>query len=499
MLRISLARGFIVLALACAGAGCAVGPDYKEPPVPTSKEWRDPKDPSVARKRSEITAWWTLFQDPVLNKLVELAVKQNPTLHGAAVRVVEAQARRGVAFGQLFPQQQEAFGAYTRNRLSENRANNFGADQVFSDWDTGLSAAWELDVWGKFRRGVEAADAQILATLADYDDALVSLIAEVASSYISYRAFEEGLGVSRANVEVQRKGLELADARFKGGTSTELDPAQATALLRDTESQIPRFEAGLRQQESTLCVLLGIPPRSLADILGGPRRIPNAPAAVAVGLPADLLRRRPDVRGVERRLAAQSAIIGIAKSDFYPRFTLVGEIAVSSEHLKDLPEYNSVRAFGGPTFSWSIFNYGRILNNVRAEDALFQALEDDYTATVLRAQGEVESAIAGYLGARRQVASLTASVAAATRAAELAETQYRGGIVDYTRVLDSQQFRLVEEDRLVVTRSQVAQNLIQLYRALGGGWELREGKDIVASDDKKAMKERTWYGDVLSE
>jgi NodT family efflux transporter outer membrane factor (OMF) lipoprotein len=481
--------------------GCMmVGPNYVRPPAPTADQWIETGDQSVRREAAEVSAWWNVFNDPVLNTLVETAYRQNPSLRAAGVRVLEAQARRGIEVGQLFPQQQEAFGDVTTNELSENRANQTSPllKRDFDDWQVGFDATWELDVWGRFRRGIEAADAELLASVASYDDVLVSLIAEVARNYTLLRTLEEQLEVARANVAIQERSFEIADAKFRGGTVTELDSAQASSLLRDTQAQIPALESSIRQTQNTLCILLGIPPQDLQQILGGARPIPTVPAEVAVGIPADLLRRRPDIRRAERQLASQSAQIGIAKADLFPSFALFGTISVAAEDFDDLFKSGSLENFGGPSFRWAILNYGRIQNNVRVQDARYQALIGDYENTVLRAQGEVENAIAAYLGAQRQVTFLTGSVGSATRAVELAEFQYREGAVDYTRVLNTQEFLVGEQDRLVTTRGSVVLNLVALYKALGGGWELREGKDFVPEDTKRQMIERTRWGEMLS-
>jgi NodT family efflux transporter outer membrane factor (OMF) lipoprotein len=490
-----------VLSTTLPFAGCVmVGPDYVRPPAPTADVWIETPDPAVKREPADVSAWWAVFNDPVLNTLVETAYRQNPSLRAAGVRVLEAQARRGIAIGLLFPQQQDALGVYSSNELSENRANQSSSllKRDFDDWQVGFDATWELDVWGRFRRGIEAADAELLASVASYDDVLVSLIAEVARNYTLLRTLEERLAVAKANVEIQQRSFEIADAKFKGGTVTELDSAQAASLLHDTEAQIPGLEADIRQTQNTLCILLGLPPQDLQRLLGGPQVIPTVPAEVAVGIPADLLRRRPDVRRSERQLAAQSAQIGIAKADLFPSFALFGTISLASQDFDDLFKSGSLENFGGPSFRWAILNYGRIENNIRVQDARFQALIGDYENTVLQAQGEVENAIAAYLGAQRQVTFLTDSVGSAARAVELAEFQYREGAVDYTRVLNTQEFLVEEQDRLVVTRGSVALNLVALYKALGGGWELREGKDFVPEDTKRQMVERTRWGEMLS-
>jgi NodT family efflux transporter outer membrane factor (OMF) lipoprotein len=495
---------FLTLVLVTAPlwmSGCMmIGPDYVRPPAPTADMWIETGDPAVKREAADMNAWWTVFNDPVLNTLVETAYRQNPSLRTAGVRVLEAQARRGIAIGLLFPQQQEAFGAATTNELSENRANRSAPGLVnkFDDWQVGFDATWELDVWGRFRRGIEAADAELLASVASYDDVLVSLVAEVARNYTLLRTLEARLAVAKENVTIQERSFEIADAKFKGGTVTELDSAQAASLLHDTEAQVPSLESDIRQTQNTLCILLGIPPQDLQHILGGAQPIPSPPKEVAVGIPADLLRRRPDIRRAERQLASQSAQIGIAKADLFPSFALLGTISVASRDFDDLFKDASLENFGGPSFRWAILNYGRIENNVRVQDARFQALIGDYESTVLQAQGEVENAIAAYLGTQRQVTFLTGSVGSAARAVELAEFQYREGVVDYTRVLNTQQFLVTEQDRLVSTQGSVALNLVAMYKALGGGWELRVGKDLVPQETQKQMSERTSWGGMLT-
>jgi len=477
-----------------------VGPNYIRPPAPTADVWIETGDPAIRRETTDVSAWWTVFNDPVLNTLVETAYRQNPSLRAAGVRVIEAQARRGIAIGQLFPQQQEAFGQATSNEISENRANRGAPGLIsdFDDWQVGFDATWELDMWGRFRRSIEATDAELLASVASYDDVLVSLIAEVARNYTLLRTLEGQLAVARDNVAIQQRSFEIADAKFKGGTVTELDSAQAASLLHNTEAQIPSLESSIRQTQNTLCILLGIPPQDLQYILGGARSIPIPPAEVAVGIPADLLRRRPDIRRAERLLASQSAQIGVAKADLFPRFALFGTISVAAQDFDDLFKSDSLENFGGPSFRWAILNYGRIQNNVRVQDARFQALIGDYENTVLQAQGEVENAIAAYLGTQRQVNFLSSSVASAARAVELAEFQYREGAVDYTRVLNSQQFLVTEQDRLVFTQGSVALNLVAMYKALGGGWELRIGKDLVPQETRQQMIERTFWSEMIT-
>lgn len=492
---------FAALNVMLLSAGCTmVGPDYVRPSAPLAPNWIEPPDISVKREPADLSAWWTVLNDPILNSLIETSYRQNPSLRAAGVRVLEAQARRGIVIGQLFPQQQEAFGSYTRNELSTNKAgrNSPLLDPSFNDWQLGFDVTWELDLWGRFRRGIEAADAELLASVATYDDVLVSLIAEVAANYVELRTLEERLNVAKTNVLLQERSYELADLKYRGGVVTELDASQAAALLRDTQAQVPDLEASIRQTQITISVLLGILPQEVSSLLGTSKPIPAAPAEIAVGIPADLLRRRPDIRRAERQLAAQSAQIGVAAADLWPSLSLVGTLSISSEHFTDLFKSSSLENFGGPSFRWAILTYGRIQNNIRVQDARFQALVSEYENTVRGAQGEVEKAIAAYLGAQWRAALLTSSVNSAMRAVELAEFQYREGQEDYTRVLTTQQFLVAEQDRLVSTQGLVTLNLITLYKALGGGWEIRQGKGFIPATTEAQMRERTNWGLLLS-
>ncbi len=493
-------KRYLCAGLAVLLSGCfMIGPDYVEPPVPTADDWIETADPSLRRDREELSAWWEVFGDPVLDELVETAYRQNKSLLVAAGRVVEAQARRGIAIGGLFPQIQNAIGSFSGAELSENRANQSQAfDSVYSDWQVGFDAAWEVDVWGRFRRGIEASDAELLAAVASYDDVLVSLIGEVAANYVQIRTLQQILFVTQANAMLQRRTYEIADAKFRNGLVTELDRAQAESLLRRTESLVPVTQAAIRQTQNTLCILLGMVPRDLSHLLGdGPATIPAAPAEVALGVPAQMLRRRPDVRQAEYELAAQSARIGIATADLLPAFSLAGTISLAAEDFSDLWTGDSFEGFGGPRVRWAILNYGRIRNNIRVEDARYQQQIAVYENTVLLAQQEAEDAIAGFLGSRSEVASLDDAVNASKRAVDLANLQYREGTVDYIRVLNAQQDLFAATERYVRAQGNLAFNVVGLYRALGGGWQIRAGDDFLPEEIRDQMRERTNWGGLL--
>ena len=469
MSRISISLRPVALAAVLASGCIKVGPDFEPPSPPVAERWVTPATDVSERAGADPAEWWQGFGDPTLHRLVALAYERNPSLRAAGFRVLEARARRGIAIGSLFPQSQEATAGYQEMRISEQRANSFpGIDLTTDDWRVGFDAAWELDLWGRFRRALEAADASVLQAEASRQDVLVSLAAEVAANYVQLRTLEQRLVVARENVEVQSRGYQIADARYRGGAVTALDASQAAALLAETRALIPELEAGKRETRTNLSILLGMPPSDLASEIPSPGAIPPPPAAIAVSLPADLLRQRPDVRAAERALAAQSATIGIATSELFPHFSLVGHIGLEAEQLDDLADGGALEHFGGPSVRWAILNYGRIWNNVRVEEARYQQALAAYEGTVLGAQAEVEVALARLEGARGRVAELDRATAAASRAVELASLQYREGAVDYTRVLDSQQSLVVVQDRLAVARGDVALGVTALYKALGG-------------------------------
>jgi NodT family efflux transporter outer membrane factor (OMF) lipoprotein len=501
-----------LIALTFLLSACAVGPDYIKPSAPEQKEWIEKEDPKIKAEAADFSQWWIVFNDPVLNTLIEMAYQQNLTLRIAGIRILEARAQLGVATGSLYPQLQQARGGYTHSSLSKNAANTLPTiDFDYGEIDIGFDAAWELDFWGKFRRGIESGFGNLDASIASYDDILVTLTADVARTYVLIRTLEARLAIAKANVKIQERSLQIAEVRFKGGEVTELDMQQAKSLLRDTQASIPRLQTSLRQAKNALSILLGQLPSELNQILGLTKPIPNVPAEVAVGVPAELLRRRPDIRIAERQLAGQSPLIGIAKAELYPHFSLFGSIGLRASDaaltaagfpggssFSALWDSDSIEFFGGPVISWNIFNYGRIKNQVRVQDARFQQLVVNYQNTVLRAAQEVEDAMVAFLRAQEEVRFLSDSVKAAKRSVELSMIQYREGLVDYQRVLDTQRFQTQEEDLLTSTAGDVAVNMISMYKALGGGWQIRVGKDFVPVGTKEEMQKRTDWGKLLT-
>jgi outer membrane protein TolC len=517
--------------------GFKVGPNYCKPPAPVASEWIDYQDPRVKSEEPDLAEWWHVFKDPALDALIETAYRQNISLREAGARILEARAVRAIAVGEFFPQSQQAFADYQHFGLPRNTAIFAPFPKKwFNNLDVGVSAAWEVDFWGRFRRAIEAADRDLDASVENYDDVLVILLADVASSYTQVRIGQDRLRYAWLNVVSQYDAYHLAADKYILGAATERDLQQAKQILEQTRASVPQLEAGIRQANNQLCILLGIPPRELSEIEVGAyerelmplkemmgeripkidnivkefsknrqkppedlpglldptkdpkiadllkpleerQRTPVAPDEVVVGIPADLLRRRPDVRRAERVVAAQSARIGIAEADFYPRFSLLGTLGWASEDFSSLFSPGAFFGSIGPSVRWDILNYGRILNNVRFQDARFQELAYTYQNTVLQAGREAEDGIVGYLKAQEQTRNLNSSVNAAQRTVQISFDQYRDGAIDFTPVVLFESTLAGQQDSLAVARGNIALSLIATYRALGGGWQMRLARE----------------------
>ena len=457
--------------------GFKVGPNYCTPSATTAEHWIDADNPRLKSLEGSSARWWTVFNDPTLDYLVASAANENLTLKTAGCRILEARAERGIAEGNLFPQQQGMSGSYSRNAMSAT-AYPFNIIPLpkydYDNWSGGLNAAWELDFWGRFRRAIEAADANLDAQCANYNNVLVLLQAEVAANYIQTRAYEERLQLARKNVDLQKETLRIVSLRAQQGMVTELDVQQATYNLGQTESMIPNLETGRRRTQNRLCILMAKPPQELDQIANRSGSVPVPPPEIVVGIPAELLRRRPDVQQAERVAAQQSARIGIAEAEFYPHIAITGSIGIQAEQFSHLFDSKSLVGSIGPGFNWNLLNYGRIKNNVRAQDARFQQAVLTYRDTVLRANEEVENAIVGFLREQDRAASLTGSTKAAARSVELASLQYEKGMIAYQPLLDSERALVQQQDTFAESRGLIGINLVAVYKALGGGWQAQQ-------------------------
>ncbi len=452
-----------------------VGSEYCRPAVPTSDQWIATYEPEFVEGNDTGEFWWQVFGDPKLDELIQVAYQQNRNLRTAGLRVLQARAQRAIAAGNLFPQDQSANGTFTNSKSSANTATAFpGFPLNVDQWSTGLSLAWELDVWGRFRRNVEAADAELNASIEDYDFVLVTLVADVATTYMQIRSLEERLEYARSNVEVQKQTLEITETKERLGAPgvTGLELNQAITNFKSTEALIPQLEQTKRQLQNTLSILLGIPPRDFNSILGT-QGLPSVPSEVVVDIPANLIRRRPDIRSVERQVAAQSARIGVAIADLYPQFSIAGSMSLEAAEFADL--FNSASQAGAisPGFRWNILNYGRLRNNVRLQEAAFLQLVTNYENSVLNAQREVEDAMAQFLYSKQQAQALQEAAEAAAEAVRLGRVQWREGKIAFNQVFVLESNLTTTQDTLAATELNVALGLIEVYRAMGGGWQLR--------------------------
>jgi NodT family efflux transporter outer membrane factor (OMF) lipoprotein len=484
-----LTAALLIVPVGCTGPleyirnGFKVGPNYQKPPAPVAKQWIDADDKRMRSETADLSKWWSIFNDPVLDSLVCYAYRQNLSLRAAGMRVLEARAQLGTDIGNMFPQTLDMTGDYGWHGLSTTTANDIlslgksipGAPPLkrwYGQWDYGFNLAWELDFWGRFRRAVEADEANLDASVEDYDNTLVTLLGDVATAYVNLRVAEQRIRYAQENANLQRDTLKIVEARFKAGTTTQLDVAQARSTLEQTEATIPELRIQLRQYSNQLCILMGMPPEELRRRLGD-GSIPVAPTEVAAGIPTDLLRRRPDVRRAERQAAAQSAEIGVAEAALYPHISLSGTLQWSAEFSKDLFTPGALNGTFGPTFTWNILNFGRLLNNIRLQDATFHERVATYQNTVLTAANEVENGLATFLNAQERTRLQSASVDDAVLAVTIGQTQYRAGTVDLTRVTQLEQTVAQLQDTLAVARGEISTGLITVYRALGGGWEIR--------------------------
>ena len=461
--------------------GFKVGPNYQRPPAPVAPHWIDENDSRVRSTEGDDSHWWTVFNDPKLNDLVQVAYQQNLSVREAAFRVLQNRALLSGAIGNLFPQTQTTSGQFERINLSREVANRQAAPQVYyNQWNYGFSLAWELDFWGRFRRAIEAANDQLDASVENYDDVLVTLIGDVATAYVQIRTVQLQIAYARQTLALQRQSLEIATAKFKGGQTSAIDVDQGQSDVSATEALIEQQLIPLRQTANRLCVLLGMPAENILAMLGD-LPIPAVPTDVVVGIPADLLRRRPDVRKAERLAAAQNAEIGVAIAALYPQISIGGDLGWEAQNFKDLFGGHAFQGAVGPSFNWAILNYGRLLSNIRSQDAEFQVLVTQYQNTVLKAGQEVEDGLITFLRARYAVEDQTESVRTQNEALKESIAQYKNGLVDYNRVIVIQEKLVDRQQNLAVAMGQSAQGLIQVYRALGGGWQIRSSPDVDVS------------------
>jgi len=489
------------LALLCGAltlsACTTLGPDYREPEVAWLQEWQ----PSWYGIREEQPAadlrfWWRLFNDPVLSRLIESAKRENLSLRIAGLRILESRALLGIAGSGLYPQVQQASGAVSYVNTRQHGGALGDDTQSLVSYQAGFNLAWELDFWGRFRRAIESADAAFFASIANQQDVQVLLSAQVADLYYAYRTTELRIGIAHENAAIQKRSYEITERIFTSGAGSELDLQQAKTQYLATLSTIPDLEITLTTVRNALCALLGRPPGDLPELAGPVERLPVIESTGIEGIPARLLMRRPDIRAAAWQVAVQSAQIGIAEADYYPAISLLGSIGWSGSTRSGSPDTGTLAI--GPAFRWNIFDYGRIENNVRVQDARLQQLIESYQDRVLQAAREIDDAAISVVKTREQQAVLIESVRAAQRSLELANKRYQEGYADFQRVLDAQRALFAQAERQLVNQGSHVSSVVALYRALGGGWLPTPVEQLIPEDVRNTMQERSDWGNLLT-
>jgi outer membrane protein, multidrug efflux system len=458
-----------LIALAAALAGCAVGPNYVKPDTKVAAEFVGARDGAYSSGEAQ-ARFWTQFNDPTLDRLTDEALAANHDLRIALGHLLEARAlRRGAQF-DLAPTV-TASGGYTRQRFPQVDSPT-GAPLTTRFYDAGFDASWELDLFGRVRRNVEAQSAEVQGAEAGLRDAQVSVTAEVARTYFELRGEQTQLAVARRNVDNQRETLDLTQARLEAGRSTELDTSRAQSQLSATLATIGPLEASIARSIHRLSVLTGRQPDALDALLAPAHDLPELPQISAVGDPAGLLRRRPDVRVAERQLAASTALVGVAIGDLFPKVTFTGSFSYTAPEIGALGESSSRGYLIGPGISWAAFDLGRVRAQVAGSRARADVALASYEQSVLRALEDTEDALVTHARTRSSLKDATDAAQASQTAARIARTRYEGGLVDFLEVLDAERTQLAAEDRLAQSRTEAATSLIAVYKALGGGWEM---------------------------
>ncbi len=489
----------LALCVASMLSACTVlGPEFQEPEVAWLSDWETDFYGQIGNSdeqfQRDLQFWWRLFDDPVLNELIETAKRENPSLRVAGLRILESRARLGIARSNLYPQLQQATGGITYINTQQH-GGKVSDDQDFTDYQAGLNLGWELDFWGRFRRGLESADAAFFASIANQQDVQVLLSAQVADLYFGYRTTLLAIDIARKNATEQKRSYAITERLFNEGQTSELDLQQAKTQYLATLSTIPNFEIQLIEIRNALCALLGRAPGDIPEIEGAAGKLPLVEPVVLQGIPARFLLRRPDIRSAAWQVAAQSAQIGIAEADFYPSISLLGSVGWSGNTLSGSPDTGSLAI--GPAFTWNVFDHGRISNNVRVQDARLQQTIESYQDAVLQAAREIDDAAINVVKTREKLPLLNESLQAAQRSLNLAITLYVEGYVDFQRVLDAQRAVFAQAQNELSSRGGHISAVINLYKAIGGGWLDMPIEQIVAEPERASMKARSDWGDLL--
>jgi len=459
-------RGIAIGALMAliVGGGCKVGSDYTAPQATVNSSYMQVDEAKGVRQQvgADVSSWWSQIQDPILTQLTQEAVAGNLTLREALFRIQSARATLGATQANQYPQFSEQ-GGYTHGR-------NVNTGKNYSAFDLATYMSWEVDFFGRLARANEAAYADMEELRELYREAYVVLCADVAQAYINARSYQEQIRISEENIDIQHSTLQITQTKSEFGSASKLDESQARGICRGTESSVLTLQTLYQQQLNQISILVGRPPGHVDELLRAPAPIPSAPEQIMVGIPADLLRRRPDVRAAEQRIIAQNARVGVAIGDLYPVFTLGGSFGLEANSVGNMFDSDAIGAAVSPGFSWNILNFGKYRFNVEAKRLKQEQLVAAYRETVLEAAKEVDNALVAYVNERDRVGTLSDAVDAYTDAYELSNERYKSGQIDFQRLLDSQAGKLSYELQYVQCRASMMKSVVDLYRALGGDW-----------------------------
>ncbi|MHC0042685.1 TolC family protein [Vibrio campbellii] len=510
-----------ILSVLGLSACTTLGPDYVHPEqTALPSDWSVEKAAQdTQQSEQKLQQWWQQFNDPTLNQLVEMASQQNLDLEAAGLRIVQARSLLGISTGLQYPQVQTVSGSLARAYVSDQGVNNAALS---------FDAGWEMDIWGKYARGIESAEAGYYASIASYHDIMVTITAEVARNYINYRTFQERILLSRRNIEIQERVVNITQVQFDSGNVTELDVQQAKNQLFNTKAAQPSLEIAMKQSRTALALLLGVLPEEMEKLLqsegfaqrmadyenqfkssgrkpalsgSDERSIVPRPPRLDDKVDASLVMRRPDLQVSEMQARAQSAKIGVAETALYPSFSLFGSIGIDST-VPDGSSFSfsdSLTMVVGPTFSWNIFQYGRVKNNIRFEDARFQETLTNYNKKVLQAVNEVTNALEAYDLYLEQKSLRLQSVNSSIRAFNISMTQYENGQISFERLLNSVEKMTRAEDSYATIKGNVANQVVALYKSLGGGWEAQTGQPFLSETTAKQMQDRSDWDGLLDE
>ncbi len=487
-------RFMIAAVLGCLGGCVTLGPDYEEPDVSWLQDWQTDlygqADSESERADADLRFWWQVFDDPVLSALVADARQHSPTMQLAGLAVLQSRAVAGIAGAARYPQVQQITGNAASVTSGETGS---GETDSFGDYGASLGIGWELDFWGRFRRSIESADAAFFASIANQQNVQVLLASQVANLYYGYLATKRRIEIAEQNAALQKRSFEITEELYNSGQESELDLQQAKTQYLATLSSIPPLEITLVTTRNGLAALLGRPPGEVPELDNVPEDLPLVEPQVLTDIPAHLLARRPDIRAGAWAVAAQSAQIGVARADYYPAISLVGSLGLSGDTLSA----DTATGVVGSAFTWNVFDYGLIGNNVRLQDARLQQTVVYYQNSVLQAAAEIDDAAINVVKTHERKEILAETVAAANRSLEIARTRYQEGYADFQRVLDAQRTLFSQTERELINRADHVTAVVSLYAALGGGWLETSVDDLIPEEVREQMRSRTKWGDLL--